>query len=183
MSCSCNQPIITSPTGECLPTVEDANILSNGSVLCSICPDDEECLHNDASDGTTLDTTWLDSCCAKSGVTLLGRIGNKLTRLIGTGYLKIDSGKVSVSSSIPLKITTMWHRWWRPAGSSAPVLGEPLDAPFMVVGDNYRNMHAIRGLTGKDSIILWDSTNKAYIQISLEDLAARIARLYAGGIS
>jgi hypothetical protein len=128
----------------------------------SICAD-ATALRSTASCGTTLANTWTDAINDNNGegVTLLGRIGSKLAKLSGNGFIQIISGKAFLVSSVRLKLTTLWHEWYKPAGiNRRPVLGVPFAAPYQVIADSDGVIHAIKGRTGEgvttDSIHIWN---------------------------
>lgn len=172
MSCQCQTPqqAPTSPTGECLPTLDQACGLAKSDQLCAPCASDEQCLSADKSDGTTLPNSWLDSCCVNGDVTLLARFGNKLVRFTQSGFLKLTNGKATVVDWIPFKVKTLWHRYWLPSAGSTPVIGDPLDFPYKLVIDEHGNPHAIQGKVGENSLTEWDFTSKAYRQRSVSEI-------------
>lgn len=164
MSCNCQSVTPVSPTGECLPTVADDCALAKPTTICKPCPDDPNCLVADGSDGSTLASSWLDACCHNENVTLLARVGSKLARFTGDGFLSFVSGKASLVSAIPLKLVHIWHRWWKPTQASPPILGEPLDFTYQAVGDDDGNLHAIKGMADEDSQTVWKSAEKVFRQ-------------------
>lgn len=164
MSCTCQQPV-TSPDGECLPTISN-----QPTSLCKECPSDNNCLQSDASDGTTLTSSWLDSGCYSEGVTILGRVGSKLARFAGSGFIALESGVAKVVTSVPLKVATLWHRWWKTSAASPPILGEPLAYPYQVIADTDGNLHAIKAVDDEDCIAKWDSATKTFIQTPVSEL-------------
>lgn len=170
MSCSCQQPTVTSPTGDCLPTIEQDCAITKPTSLCKTCVSDDDCLKSDASDGTTLASSWQDAGCYAEGVTILGRVGSKLARFAGSGFLKIESGIASVVSSVPLRAATLWHRWWKPTAVSAPILGEPLAHPYQIIADTEGNLHGIKGVDLEDSLSLWNSTIKEFAQTPVSEI-------------
>lgn len=170
MPCSCQQTVVTSPTGDCLPTIEQDCAITKPTSLCKSCVNDDACIRSDASDGTTLASSWLDSVCYREGVTILGRVGTKLARFVGSGFLKIENGIASVVSAVPLRAVTLWHRWWKPTAASPPILGEPLVHPYQVIADENGNIHAIKGVDAEDSLSLWNSTTKEFRQTPLSEV-------------
>ena len=170
MSCSCQKIVVTSPEGDALPTVGQDYAISKPQAVCKTCVVDDNCLTSDASDGTTLASSWLDTTCQSSGVTLLGRVGSKLARLAGSGFIQIENGIASVVPSVPLRLTTLWHRWWKPTQASPPILGAPLPHPYQVIADDEGNFHGIKGVDSEDSISLWDSTTKTFVHTPLSEI-------------
>lgn len=170
MSCSHQKTGVTSPDGGVLPTVAQDCAISKPQTLCKTCVTDSDCLTSDSSDGTTLASSWLDACCHSSGVTLLGRVGSKLARFAGSGFIQIENGIASVVPSVPLRLTTLWHRWWKPTPASPPILGAPLPHPYQVIADDEGNFHGIKGVDSEDSISLWDSTAKTFAHTPLSEI-------------
>ena len=157
MSCNCTSPL--SPNGEPLPQVADILGLSTPQTPCC---GDAVCEPSSSSEGSDLPSSWLDSGCATKGVTILARVGNKLARFSGSGFLALVNGKFNVVQAIPLKITTVWHRWWKPTPASPPILGEPLPYPYLVVADAGGTMHGIKGTHNEDAVTHWNSTTKEF---------------------
>jgi hypothetical protein len=103
-------------------------------------------------------------------VTILARIGDKLARFAGSGFIKLDSGIASVVSSVPIKLTTIWHRWWKPTPASPPILGEPLTYPYAAVADTDGNIHAIKGPASENAVPHWDATTKEFAQKPVSEI-------------
>lgn len=170
MSCNCTSITPVSPDGDCLPTIADDCALAKTVTVCKSCPSDDECLRSDQSDGTTLTSSWTDAGCYSEGVTILGRVGSKLARFAGTGFIALESGVAKVVSSVPIKLATIWHRWWKPTATSAPILGEPLAYPYLAIADTEGNLHAIKGPADEDAVPHWDSTTKEFTQKPVSEI-------------
>jgi len=160
MSCNCNQ----------LPTLTDTCATPQTTPVCRICPTTDESLKSDNSEGTTLASTWLDSTCSVDEIVILGRKGDKLARFSGTGFIKIVDGLASVVKSVPLKVTQLYHNFWKQTPSSTPIPGDPLPFKFQVVADCLGDMHAIQGVPEKDSLTLWDASEKQFVQTPVEEI-------------
>lgn len=169
MSCTCQSVTPLSPDGDCLPTIADECALAKSDTLCKQCPSDDEALRSDASDGTTLASSWTDAGCYSEGVTILGRVGSKLARFAGSGFIAIESGIAKIVSIVPLRLGTLWHRWWKPTHASSPILGEPLAYPYMAVADTAGNLHGIKGPVDEDASPVWDATTKEFTQKPLSE--------------
>ena len=152
------------PSGESLPSVEDACAVKSPQSACKTCPSDDESLRADTSEGTTLANSWSDAQCHVENLTILARVGQKLARFTGTGFIALDSGIARVVNSVPLKLQNLWHKWWKPTATSRPILGEPLPYPMMAVGDDKGNIHAIQGPTAEDATPYWDSAAEQFTQ-------------------
>lgn len=170
MSCNCTKTVAVSPSGEPLPSVADDAALASSVETCKECYSDPSNDNACESEGTSLDSTWLNNGCYTEGVTLLGRIGNKLARLGGTGFIKIANGAASVVQSVPLQLTTLWHRWWKPTALSRPVLGEPLAYPYLSIADANGNLHAVKGPADEQAAPVWDPTTKEFTNLPLSEL-------------
>jgi len=162
MSCQCNQTV--------LPTIDDDCALAAPLAVTTPCCTDPETLSSVISEGAVLPSWATDAVCASVDVTLLGRIGTRLARLAGTGFIKITSGKASVVSAIPLKLIDLWHNWWKLTSTSTPILGEPLAFPYQVVADSQGNLHGIKGKVDEDSVALWNHTAKQFEMTPVSEL-------------
>lgn len=165
MACNCTQSVSVSPSGSALPLVSEViGLAAPAAVPCGCA--DTECAASCDSEGSVLPSSWLDSTCSPEGITLLGRLGDRLARLAGNGFIQIISGKAFVVSAVPLAIIDLWHNWWKPTTLSRPILGEPLDAPYQVVADSAGKIHGIKGKSEEDSITYWNSTEQKFQQIT-----------------
>jgi len=120
---------------------------------------------SDPSTGSTLASSWLDAQTESENIVILARKGSVLTRFCGSGFIQLVNGLASVVTSVPLKLRTLWHNYYKPSASSAPTIGEPLDFKHLVVADNDGNLHGIQGRRTEDSVFRWNSTTQTYEQI------------------
>lgn len=174
MSCNCSKPIpAPAPSVESLPTIStcdaphcDKSCESpitgahlQGSPI-STCPDPSS-IRSSASCGFTLPQQWTDSVVADEDVVLLGRWGRKLSRFTGSGFLQLVKGKAKLVQSVRLKISTLWHEWWKPPGiNKNPVLGNPIPVSHLVVSED-GEPHLWAGRTDEDSLPIFNKeTNK-----------------------
>lgn len=171
MSCNCQTIVPAAPDGSCLPLIADDCALAKNQTICKTCPSDDECLRSDTSDGTTLASSWTDAGCYSEGVTILGRVGSKLARFAGTGFIALEAGIAKVVSAVPIKLTTIWHRWWKPTPASPPILGEPLAYPYLAISDSEGNIHAIKGPADENALPHWDATTKEFTQKPVSEVA------------
>jgi len=176
MSCNCTTPAAVVPTNPELPSLTE---LSQACVDTTLCATDEclgttpasvtgspvsrcadsNALRSTASCGYTLPNGFTDPIAdrATEGVTLLGRIGAKLAKLTGSGFIRIVDGKAFIVAAIPIKLTTLWHQWWKPAGiNTRPVLGDPLPFTHAVIADSDGNLHGIKGAL-EDAGPVWNA--------------------------
>lgn len=191
MACGCNStpsnPVSTIPAETGFPTIADYAVLnppqicdgtetpcgpeavqpvclSGGNQLSSLAP------------ATSLDNQWLAAECADEGVTLLARVGRKLTRFTGSGFLQLVNGKASVVKSIRLQITQLYHTWWKPG--SYPILGDPKPYPLEVVADKVGNLYGIKGFEAEDSIKVWDYSLKHWAVRPVSDFPTCVRKLH-----
>ena len=176
MSCNCTTPAAVAPVNPELPTLSALSQACADTTLCatdeclgttpasvtgspvSRCAD-SNALRSTASCGYTLPNGFTDPINDRNGegITLLGRIGAKLAKLAGSGFIKIVDGNAFIVASVPIKIATLWHQWWKPAGINArPVLGEPLPFHHAVIADDQGNLHGIKG-GSEDSSQVWNA--------------------------
>jgi len=165
MSCNCQN--ITSPSGEQLPTIEAVHGLTLAPEPCCA---DTGCEPTTSSEGSLLPNSWVDSCCHSTGLTILARVGNRLARFAGTGFLQLTDGKFSVVSAIPIKAVTLWHRWWKPTSSGPPILGEPLAYPYLTIADSDGKLHGIKGPDAEDAVPHWNSATKEFTNKPISEI-------------
>ena len=103
---------------------------------------------------------------------LLGRSGSTLSRFVGSGFIKIVNGVASLVTSVPIKITTLWHRMYKVLAGSLPVPGEPLPFPYFTIADDQGNLHGIRGENSVDSVPVWSGTDLTFSFVPTGDLPA-----------
>jgi hypothetical protein len=113
----------------------------------------------------------LDSCCHSTGLTILARVGDKLARFSGSGFLELVNGKFNVVQSIPIQLSTLWHRWWKPTAASRPILGEPLAYPYLAIGNASGDLHGIKGPDLEDAVPHWNSTTKEFTNKPISEIA------------
>lgn len=171
MSCNCN-----TQTPE-LPTIADDCALAAPLASSTPCCRDTQVLSSSTSEGAELPTYLTDAACATEDVTLLGRVGTRLARLVGTGFVAITNGKASVVSTVPLKVRDLWHKWWKPTSSSTPIIGEPMAADYLVVADQSGNIHGIKGLGEEASVPLWDPATKKHEMKPLSAIPQKVTGL------
>jgi len=171
MPCDCTTPQTAAPVSPTLPTLDTECMACPGSVPCieppqmvagsvAVCPD-ENALRSTSSCGYTLPNGYTDAVSDHNsdGITILGRIGQKLAKFTGSGFLRIIDGKARVVSSIPMKATTLWHEWWKPTGlNQRPILGVPYPYPHQVISDSEGNFHLVKGHSEDDSVSVWNAT-------------------------
>jgi hypothetical protein len=193
--CNCTTsspaPSSTVPVNPSLPSLDDLSAACATDASCTqdtclgstpasitagpVCSD-PNAIRSTASCGFTLPTGYTDAINdnSNSGVTLLGRIGSKLAKLSGNGFIQVVNGLAFVVSSVRLRVTDLWHEWWRPAGiNTRPVIGTPYDFPYQVIADSDGVLHAIKGLSGEgithDSIQVWDLSAGAWVTRQVAD--------------
>lgn len=166
MSCNCQNIAAVSPSGEPLPSISDVQGLSSTPVVCC----EPVCETTSPGDGTVLSNHWLDSACHTTGITILARVGDRLARFAGSGFLQLTNGKFSVVASVPIRLATLWHRWWKPTATARPILGEPLAYPYMGIADANGNLHGIKGPDAEDAVPHWNSTTKEFTNKPISEI-------------
>lgn len=182
MSCNCTAstptPVAVVPVNPTLPSLDDLTAACAAGTSCQTDPcfgstppsvtggavcTDSNAIRSTASCGYTLPTGFTDALNDNSGtgVVLLGRLGSKLAKLSGNGFIQIVNGLAHVVSSVKMRVTDLWHEYWVPAGIGArPVVGVPLAFPFQVIADSAGVLHAIKGESGEtithDSVHVWN---------------------------
>lgn len=101
---------------------------------------------------------------------LLGRVGRYLSRLIGEGVLWLGcNGMVKAVKDVPLRVSHLWHQWFKPTPTAAPIIGQPMPFPYQVITDLDGNPYVIQGLAGEDSITIWDHVAQQFFQKPVTD--------------
>ena len=172
MSCNCQNIVPLSPSGECLPSITDECAFTRAESICREV--DPSCVNSTDSEGTTLANSWTDAACYNSGATILARVGSKLARFSGTGFISLVNGVASVVTSVPLRVSTIWHRWWKATPTSAPILGEPLAYPYQVIADSNGTLHGIRGPEDEKAVGVWNPATKDFTQTPLSEVPKQV---------
>lgn len=161
MSCSsCNQVKVD---GDSLPALVPAS--SGQAAPC-----------NDAESSTGSEGCQLDSCLTDpkdlpcgDGMTLLGRVGSRLARFTGSGYIEVHNSLAYLTSAPLLRIRDIWAGW-----KQNGKIGDPLPFPYSIAVDQEGVMHALAGLEDHDSLQVWDATKGEWSVIKLSDLKKSI---------
>lgn len=104
-----------------------------------------------------------------ASMTLLGRIGKKLAKFVGSGFIQVEDGEAKLVSFIPLRIKELFHRWVIPSPGQSPVLGASKPAPFTVIADSTGKCYAVKGLAGEDGVWVWSYEQQAWVVKPLTD--------------
>lgn len=137
-----------SPCPNCLPSLptacKDPNLLVVGVTA-----------------GKDLDSTFTNALPVES-MTLLGRFGKKLAKLLGTGYVWVENGIAVARTTVGIKLDQLWTTWVRPTPSSLPVPGDPDPFPFQVIADSEGRTYGLMGKRDVDSVVVWDFASKKW---------------------
>ena len=168
MSTSCSQcddvtPPDNSVEGDSYATIQqDQSCVPESSDLVSTC-EEEECSNYQVSTTTEGSTQpWMTDAREATKLTLLGRIGNRLAKFVGSGFIQVEGGEARLVSHIPLKIRDLYHRYVIPAPGQHPVIGAAKPAPYMVVSDDTGKAWGIKGLSGEDCFVVWDFVSQKW---------------------
>lgn len=131
---------------------------------------DESCKPTEISTSTEGgDATAFTDSRETDRMTLLGRIGKRLARFVGSGFLQVENGEARLVPFIPLRIQQLFHRWVIPAPGQDPVLGASKPAPYTVIADSTGKCYAVKGLSGEDCVWVWDYKSQAWVTKPLTD--------------
>ena len=125
------------------------------------------------SSGSILETKWTDAC-PSNGLTLLARIGNRLAKFCGSGFLRVVDGKTYLVEHIPLVVRQFWHDWFRDGAVSR--LGRPKTAPYLVVTNDNGEAHLIKGIAGKRTHLVSDPTSQQWVPQPIGDTPLEVTR-------
>lgn len=179
--CGCSgspKPIKTVPTqccGASGDSIQPADAVELSSLAAA-----EACQGSCVAEGVPIEpkcpdvtsSTFAEGASAKSflnavptnEMTLIGRYGEKIARFVGDGYIRIKQGKATLTQSIPMSVSRLWHKWVKTSGGTKAVLGDPSPYPFRVIADNSGTCYAVRGLTDHDSVEVYDHVAKQFYQ-------------------
>lgn len=178
MSCNCSSPV--NPD---LPTIAQVNHAegscpTDGSVQEAECP---STIQSSSGPGAVLGANLTDARCVMEGegVTLLARVANRLVRFIGNGFLVARSGQFYLVNSIPLVVTALWNKYWRPDPAMGPVLGDPKDFPYGVIADKNGNLYGIKGHPNKNTLHVWSFERSQWENLSPDQFPIEVSRAIA----
>lgn len=107
-------------------------------------------------------------------MTLLGRVGDTLTRFVGSGYIRVVNGVAKLEDNAKLTVTKLYHKWIKTKDSVNAVVGDPQNAPFLAIVDNSGTAYATRGLYDKDSLLVWDYAAKVWTHKAASDFPIQV---------
>lgn len=165
MPCSCNKKVARNPDGEAFPLISTQYGLTHPSES-NCCGPADSC----PSPGSAIPAYLTDSCCENDGVTLLARLGNKLTRFTKDGFIQLKKGKAYVVEVLDLKIKYLYHERFNVLGKGLPVVGAPLDSAYDTIADADGKIFAQRGTSTEDSVKMWDSTLELHTVTPVSEL-------------
>jgi len=183
--CSTPTPADNSVESKCLATIEQDQGSCVPSSSCLVQPSEESCMPHQIS--TTTDGSsqpWMTDARETTRLTLLGRVGKRLHKFVGSGFLQVEDGEAKLVSFIPLKIKELYHRYVIPSPGSVAVIGAAKPVDYLVVADNTGKTYGIKGLSGEDCFILWDYVTKKFLTRPITDfpIATKGALLKCSGI-
>jgi hypothetical protein len=103
-------------------------------------------------------------------MTLLGRIGRRLARFGGTGFVRVEKGIAVLTETIPVKISGLWHRWASSTEFQPPSPQEALPAPYGVVADTSGKLYLIRGALAEKSVQVWNPATNAQEPVPVSEI-------------
>ena len=153
---------------DCYARIDQADCTPSAADL--VTPAEESCAPQSISTTTEGgDASAFTDARETASMTLLGRIGKKLAKFVGSGFIQVEDGEAKLVSFIPLRIKELFHRWVIPSPGQTPVLGSSKPAPFTVIADSTGKCYAVKGLAGEDCVWVWDYKEQAWITKPLTD--------------
>lgn len=182
MSCGCNNSTLPPDVWEPLPPVEST---TNPLVLqpCETARPEAPWLGSDpatvaacASEGTTLEAKFTDAraLAEGEGLTLLGRVGNRLTQFVGNGFIRIVQGRAYLVQSIPLVIKQFWHELIKDGVVSR--IGSPRRFPYAPVCDLQGVAHLIKGMIGRRTVCVSDPLTREWVPTATDEVPIEVSR-------
>ena len=130
--------------------------------------------------GSELPFSWVDAKPVGK-MTLLGRVGRFLARLKGEGVLWLESdGCVTIRKFLPFRTSHLWHKWYKPTPTSAPIIGNPMNYPYKVIADLDGNPFTVMGLPNEDSIEVFNHETKEFEARPLTDFPVCVSEQLSG---
>ncbi len=181
MSCGCNSPT-PSPLTPQSPSLE----YSGDPLLLAPCetrqPDapwsgtDPNVIAACGSDGSVLEPKWTDAraLAHSEGMTLLGRVGNRLTQFIGNGFIRLVQGRAYLVDSIPLVIKQFWHDLV--IDGAITRIGEPRPFPYAPVTDSQGVAHLIKGKASRRTVVISDPVTREWIPTPTDEVPIEVSR-------
>lgn len=187
MSCGCNNSTLPPDVWEPLPPVEGT---TNPLVLqpCETARPDAPWLGADpatvaacASEGTILEAKFTDARAVAEGegLTLLGRVGNRLTQFVGNGFIRIVQGRAYLVQSIPLVIKQFWHELIKEGVVSR--IGNPRRFPYAPVCDSQGVAHLIKGMDGRRTVCVSDPQTREWVPTPTDQVPIEVSRHLQAG--
>lgn len=181
MSCGCNN---TNPpeAWEPLPPVE-ANLDSLILQPCETTRPEAPWLGSDpatvaacASDGTVLEAKFTDARAVAQGegLTLLGRVGNRLSQFVGNGFIRVIQGRAYLVQSIPLVVKQFWHDLVQEGVTSR--IGNPRRAPYLTVCDPQGVAHLIKGMVSRRTVCVSDPATREWVPTPTDQVPIEVSR-------
>ena len=136
---------------------------------CNQEPTSNKCLNPQALQTIESQGCQIDCCLMDAGpsneMMLIGRVGKLVKKLIGEGVLWLGpNGMVKAMKNVPLHVGQLWHQWYKPSPSSAPIIGQPMPFPYQVISDIDGNAYGIQGLQNEDSVTIWNHEDQQFEQ-------------------
>lgn len=136
------------------PTPDDA------PATFGVLPCDASVIAARAATGKQLGSEWANALPAEK-VVLLGRHGEKLAKLMGDGFLRLKDGQVWPVKRIAINTGELWTTFERPI-HAMPMVANPPPFSYSVAVDKDGQVYAMRGLSGINSIMLWNATTEMW---------------------
>jgi hypothetical protein len=180
MSCGCNnnQPLPAIPASPILETSDPLRLAP-----CELSQPDAPMLATDpnvvaacGSEGSVLDPKFTDAraLAPGEGMTLLGRVGNRLTQFIGNGFIRLVQGRAYLVESIPLVIKQFWHDLV-PDGVVTRI-GDPKPFPYAPVCDSQGVAHLIKGKANRRTVVVSDPVSREWVPTPTDEVPIEVSR-------
>lgn len=180
MSCGCENSPLPDPTSA-LPQLESSEPLrlTPGELNRPDAPmlaTDPNVIAACASQGSVLDAKLTDAraLAPGEGMTLLGRVGNRLAQFVGNGFIRLVGGRAYLVDSIPLIIKQFWHDYVQDGALSR--LGNPKPFPYAPVCDSQGVAHLIKGIIGRRTVVVSDPASREWVPTPTDQVPIEVSR-------
>ena len=114
----------------------------------------------------TLLPAYLQSSFGVTSMVLMGRVGSMFAHLLGTGYLRIKDGVVSVIENLEISTRFLWPD----AIATAPTPLNPQPFPYQLVADETGCSYLLKGKAGASVISVWNPATSMWELTPLNEL-------------
>jgi hypothetical protein len=108
-----------------------------------------------------LDAACIDeSANPKEEAVLLVRVGDKLKKFCGSGFVRVENGLTYLTEQVGVSLTDLYHDH----------AGDPMCFDYLPVGDSCGLVHGTKGLPDSNSVVIWDKALSKFCHVPTSKL-------------